>query len=51
MATAREHAGIAVKEARVQLANDVEVAKTSLAASSQALADQITGAILHGRPV
>jgi F-type H+-transporting ATPase subunit b len=51
VAAARESAEAAVKEAKAQIAEEADQAKASLAGSSQSLADQITGAILHRRPV
>ena len=51
VAAARQSAEAAVKDARAQLANDAEIAKASLAANSQALAEQISAAILQRRPV
>lgn len=51
VAAARESAEAAVKEAKAQIAAEADQAKVGLAGSSQSLADQITGAILHRRPV
>jgi F-type H+-transporting ATPase subunit b len=51
VSAARQRAEAAITEARAQLAGDAEAAKSSLAANSQALADQITAAILRRRPV
>jgi F-type H+-transporting ATPase subunit b len=49
LATARERSEKAVAEARKQIAAESVEAKSSLAANSQALADQITRAILPRR--
>ena len=51
VAAARQSAEATVKEARAQIAKEAEEAKSSLAANSQALADQITQAILQRRTV
>lgn len=51
VAAACESADNAVKAARTQLSLDAEAAKVSLSAGSQALADQITAAVLQRRPV
>jgi F-type H+-transporting ATPase subunit b len=48
---ARESAEATVKEARARIANEADQAKSMLGASSQALADQITQAILQRRTV
>jgi F-type H+-transporting ATPase subunit b len=48
---ARESAESTVKEARARIAKEADEAKSTLAASSQALADQITQAILQRRTV
>lgn len=50
VATARERAESAVKVAKAQLTQEAEIAQASLAGNSQALADQISAAILHRRP-
>jgi F-type H+-transporting ATPase subunit b len=50
LAVARERAEALVKEARATVSTEAEQAKTSLATNSQALADQITQAILQRRP-
>ena len=49
LATARERSEKAVADARKQIAAESNEAKSSLAANSQALADQITQAILPRR--
>ena len=48
---ARESAEATVKEARARIAQEADEARSSLAANSQALADQITQAILQRRTV
>ena len=48
---ARESADATVKEARARIAKEADEAKSMLAANSQALADQITQAILQRRTV
>jgi F-type H+-transporting ATPase subunit b len=48
---ARDSAESTVKEARARIAKEADEAKSTLAASSQALADQITQAILQRRTV
>ena len=50
LVTARQRAEAAVAEARARIAGEAADAKTSLAANSQSLADQITQAILKRRP-
>ena len=49
VAAARQRAETLVKEARATVSTEAEQAKASLAANSQALADQITQAILPRR--
>lgn len=51
VAAARRRTEVSVKEAKSQIAAEASEAKVSLAANSQALADQITQAILHRRAV
>jgi len=51
IAAARQRVELSVKEARSQIAVEASQAKTSLAANSQALADQITQALLQRRTV
>jgi F-type H+-transporting ATPase subunit b len=51
VAAARQSAEASVKEARARIAEEADEAKASLAANSQALADQITQAILQRRTV
>jgi F-type H+-transporting ATPase subunit b len=51
LAAARQRTQLSVKEAKSQIRAEANEAKTSLAANSQALADQITQAILNRRTV
>jgi F0F1-type ATP synthase membrane subunit b/b' len=48
LTTARQAAETAVREAREQLSRDVEQAKATLGRESDALANEITEAILRG---
>lgn len=51
LAAARQRTQLSVKETKSQIRAEANEAKTSLAANSQALADQITQAILNRRTV
>jgi len=51
LAAARQRTQLSVKETKSQIRAEANEAKTSLAANSQALADQITQAILNRRIV
>jgi F-type H+-transporting ATPase subunit b len=51
LAAARQRTQLSVKEAKSQIRAEANEAKTSLAANSQALSDQITQAILNRRTV
>jgi F-type H+-transporting ATPase subunit b len=51
IATARQRTETLVKQARLELAEEAEQAKATLTGNSQALADQITRAILQRRTV
>jgi F-type H+-transporting ATPase subunit b len=47
LTAARQHADALVKEAKAQLANDVELAKAGLARESELLANQIADSLLR----
>ncbi|MCP5115251.1 MAG: hypothetical protein GY953_30840 [bacterium] len=48
---ARRKTGVMVREAKAELASEAEAARQSLRAETEALASEIAGAVLEGRPV
>ncbi len=48
---ARRKTGVMVREAKAELASEAEAARQSLRAETEALASEIAGAVIEGRPV